>query len=68
MPKENSNARKRLLDPIERSSEVLFGLIMVLTFTGSFRASGADHDSVDRMLVARSAATWLGASLTPSCT
>lgn len=52
MFKEISNARKRLLDPIERSSEILFGLIMVLTFTGSFRASGADHDSVDRMLLA----------------
>ena len=51
MPKENSNTRKRLLDPIERSSEILFGLIMVLTFTGSFRASGADHDSVNRMLL-----------------
>ena len=47
-----SQARKRLLDPIERSSEVLFGLIMVLTFTGSFRASGADHDEVHRMLLA----------------
>ncbi|HEX8895315.1 MAG TPA: hypothetical protein VF783_18455, partial [Terriglobales bacterium] len=41
-----------LLDPIERSSEVLFGLIMVLTFTGSLRATGAKHDDVDRMLVA----------------
>ncbi|HVO62471.1 MAG TPA: VIT1/CCC1 transporter family protein [Terriglobales bacterium] len=47
-----SQTRKRLLDPIERSSEVLFGLVMVLTFTGSFRAAGADHDSVTRMLVA----------------
>lgn len=47
----NSSARKHLLDPIERSSEVLFGLIMVLTFTGSLRASGLDHDSVSRMLV-----------------
>lgn len=46
-----SNSRKRLLDPIERSSEVLFGLIMVLTFTGSFRVTGADHDDVDRMLL-----------------
>ena len=45
MPDE-LQVRKRLLDPIERSSEMLFGLIMVLTFTGSFRASGADHDSV----------------------
>lgn len=52
MHKENSNTRKRLLDPIERSSEVLFGLIMVLTFTGSFRASGADHGEVRRMLLA----------------
>jgi len=52
MANTTSNARKRLLDPIERSSEVLFGLIMVLTFTGSFRVSGADHDSVDRMLLA----------------
>src|SRR5262252_821582 len=40
------------LDPIERSSEVLFGLIMVLTFTGSFRITGADHDDVHRMLLA----------------
>ena len=47
-----NTGRKRLLDPIERSSEVLFGLVMVLTFTGSFRAAGADHDSVERMLVA----------------
>lgn len=44
--------RKRLLDPIERSSELLFGLIMVLTFTGTLRASGMDHDSVRRMLLA----------------
>jgi len=43
--------QQRLLDPIERSSEILFGLIMVLTFTGSLRASGFDRDSVNRMLV-----------------
>src|SRR5215472_1485508 len=52
MADTTSSARQRLLDPIERSSEILFGLIMVLTFTGSFRALGADHDSVNRMLVA----------------
>jgi len=52
MKTTTSQAQKRLLDPIERSSEVLFGLIMVLTFTGSFRASGGDHDSVNRMLLA----------------
>ncbi len=42
----------QLLDPIERTSEVLFGLIMVLTFTASMRITGADHDRVDRMLIA----------------
>lgn len=52
MADPSSNARARLLDPIERSSEVLFGLIMVLTFTGSFRAMGADHDDVKRLLIA----------------
>ena len=26
---------KRVLEPVDRISEVLFGLIMVLTFTGS---------------------------------
>jgi hypothetical protein len=31
---------------------VLFGLIMVLTFTGAFRITGSDHDSVHRMLLA----------------
>lgn len=44
-------SRKQLLDPVERSSEVLFGLIMVMTFTGSLRASGFDRDDVHRMLV-----------------
>ena len=52
MANTTTNARKRLLDPIERSSEVLFGLIMVLTFTGALRATGLDHDDVRRMLVA----------------
>jgi VIT1/CCC1 family predicted Fe2+/Mn2+ transporter len=52
MSESESNSRKRLLDPIERGSEVLFGLIMVLTFTGSLRVTGGDHDEVGRMLVA----------------
>ena len=52
MAGDDSNSDNRQLDSIERSSEVLFGLIMVLTFTGSLRISGGDHDSVDRMLLA----------------
>jgi hypothetical protein len=39
------SSSKRVLEPIERVSEVLFGLIMVLTFTGSL--SVADRPSRD---------------------
>jgi len=41
----------RLLSPIDRVSEVLFGLIMVLTFTGSLSISEAGRDDVRAMLI-----------------
>ena len=40
-----------VLDPIDRVSEVLFGLIMVLTFTGSLSVATAGHAEVREMLV-----------------
>ena len=42
---------KRVLDPIDRVSEVLFGLIMVLTFTGSLSVAEAGRDDVRLMLI-----------------
>jgi VIT1/CCC1 family predicted Fe2+/Mn2+ transporter len=42
---------KRVLDPHERISEVLFGLIMVLTFTGSLSVADAGRDTVRTMLI-----------------
>jgi len=42
---------KRVLDPIERISEVLFGLIMVLTFTCSFSVAESGHAEVRGMLL-----------------
>jgi VIT family protein len=42
---------KRVLDPINRVSEVLFGLIMVLTFTGSLSVAEAGRDDVRTMLI-----------------
>ena len=42
---------KRVLDPIDRVSEVLFGLIMVLTFTGSLSVATAGRAEVREMLV-----------------
>lgn len=42
---------KRLLEPMERISEVLFALIMVLTFTCSFSVAGAGGSEIRAMLI-----------------
>ena len=42
----------RVLDPIDRYSEVLFGLFMVLTFTGTLSVVDSGRDEVRDMLVA----------------
>jgi VIT1/CCC1 family predicted Fe2+/Mn2+ transporter len=43
---------RRVLDPSERTAEVLFGLIMVLTFTGSLSVVDAGRADVREMLLA----------------
>ncbi|HEV8112619.1 MAG TPA: hypothetical protein VGR31_07565 [Planctomycetota bacterium] len=43
--------RERVLDPIERLSEVLFGLIMVLSFTCSMSAATAGHEEVRTVVI-----------------
>jgi hypothetical protein len=48
---DHSQKSKHLLDPMDRISEVLFGLIMVLTFTGSFSAAQAGRADIREMLV-----------------
>jgi hypothetical protein len=42
----------RVLDPSERTAEVLFGLIMVLTFTGSLSITEAGRADIRAMLIA----------------
>jgi VIT1/CCC1 family predicted Fe2+/Mn2+ transporter len=42
---------RRALDPADRVAEVLFGLIMVLTFTGSLSVAEAGRDDVRTMLI-----------------
>jgi hypothetical protein len=42
---------KPFLDPLERFSEILFGVIMVLTFTVSLRVARADRVQVREMLI-----------------
>jgi len=51
MPDEPIKSSKRVLDPIDRISEVLFGLIMVLTFTGSLSVAGVGREDIRTMLL-----------------
>jgi len=41
----------RVLDPIARVSEILFGLIMALTFTGTLSAATAGREDVRELLI-----------------
>jgi hypothetical protein len=40
-----------VLDPVERLSEILFGLIMALTFTGSIHAASDGHEEIRTVLI-----------------
>jgi len=51
MADEYLKASKRVLELNERISEVLFGLIMVLTFTGSLSVAEAGREDVRTMLI-----------------
>lgn len=51
MPDDPVKSTRRVLDPNERIAEVLFGLIMVLTFTGSLSVAEADRAEVRTMLI-----------------
>jgi hypothetical protein len=46
-----SKTHERVLDPVERLSEVLFGLIMVLSFTCSISAAEAGREDVREVVV-----------------
>jgi len=48
---QNQPSTKRVLEPIERISEVLFGLIMVLSFTCSLSIAEAGRSGVRTMLL-----------------
>jgi VIT1/CCC1 family predicted Fe2+/Mn2+ transporter len=44
-------SRRRVLDPVERSEEVIFGLIMALTFTCSISVATSGQQEVREMLI-----------------
>lgn len=51
MPVQQVARSKRVLEPIERISEVIFGVIMVLTFTGSLSVAESGRESIRTMLI-----------------
>src|SRR5512136_997665 len=51
MSDEPIKSSKRVLEPYDRISEVLFGLIMVLTFTGSLSIADAGREDIRAMLI-----------------
>jgi len=49
--RSTNRSRRLVLDPIERASEILFGLIMVLTFTLSIGATEAGRTDMRSVLI-----------------
>ncbi len=47
----NHSSRNRILDPLERFSEIVFGLIMVLSFTGALSVANVGRDDIRVMLI-----------------
>ena len=52
MSNSSEDTSRRVLDPIERISETLFGLIMVLGATGTFSVVAADRAATGAMILA----------------
>jgi len=52
MPEADRPERKRLLDPMDRIIEAIFGIVMVLTFTCTFSAVEATRADVRSMMLA----------------
>jgi hypothetical protein len=48
----STTTRARVLDPLERFSEIVFGLIMVLSFTGAMSVADIGRNDVRTMLIA----------------
>jgi VIT1/CCC1 family predicted Fe2+/Mn2+ transporter len=51
MSDDSNTSSRRVLEPGDRIAEVLFGLIMVVTFTGSLSVAEADGADVRTMLI-----------------
>lgn len=51
-PQQDAGTRAPILSPLDRNAEILFGLFMCLTFTGTLSAATAGHEEVRTMMFA----------------
>jgi hypothetical protein len=51
MPEQDKEKRARVLDPISRISEIIFGVLMALSFTGSLNVATAGREEVRTMML-----------------
>jgi hypothetical protein len=51
MKPQDTEKRARVLDPISRISEIIFGVLMALSFTGSLNAATAGREEVRTMML-----------------
>ncbi len=51
MAEQQKEERRRVLDPVNRISEVIFGLLMAVSFTGSLNAVTAGRQEVRTMML-----------------
>jgi VIT1/CCC1 family predicted Fe2+/Mn2+ transporter len=51
MPEQEKEKRERVLDPISRISEIIFGVLMALSFTGSLNVATAGREDVRTMML-----------------
>lgn len=52
MGRSSEERRKPILDPIERVTEVIFGLLMAMTFTGALSVATSGREEARTMLIA----------------
>jgi len=51
MPEQEKEKRARVLDPVSRISEIIFGVLMALSFTGSLNAATAGREEVRTVML-----------------
>lgn len=67
MPNGETDKPARVLDPIERVSEVIFGLLMAMTFIGALSVATAGREEIRTMMITALGCNLAWGSRTRSC-